>query len=54
MDRYLVDILYLSKAFGGARVGNIHIKSTDGATFFIFEDRRDIWNRLMSKMKKER
>ena len=49
MDCYLVDILYLSEAFGEARIGNHDIKPTDGATIFcIFEDRRDIWNRLMS------
>ena len=33
MDCYLVDILYLSEAFGGARIGNCDIKPTDGATF---------------------
>ena len=31
MDCYLVDILYLSEAFGGARIGNCDIKPTDGA-----------------------
>ena len=34
MDCYLVDILYLSEAFGGARMGNCDIKPTDGATSF--------------------
>ena len=31
MDCYLVDILYLSEAFG-----NCDIKSTDGATIFAY------------------
>ena len=34
MDCYLVDILYLSEAFGGARIGNCDNKPTDGATVF--------------------
>ena len=46
MDCYLVDILYLSEAFGGARIGNSDIKQTDGATIFTYL--RDIWNSLMS------
>ena len=36
MDCYLVDTLYLSDAFGGARIGNCDIKPTDGATFFAY------------------
>jgi hypothetical protein len=49
MDCYLVDILYLSEVFGGARIGNCDIKPADGVTIFcIFEERRDIWNVLMS------
>ena len=48
MDCYLVDRLYLSEAFGGARIWNFDIKPADGTTFCIFEDRRDIENRLMS------
>ena len=36
MDCYLVDILYLSEAFGRARIGNRDIKPTDGATFFAY------------------
>ena len=36
MDCYLVDILYLSEAFGGARFGNHDIKPTDGATIFAY------------------
>ena len=36
MDCYLVDILYLSEAFGGARIGNCDIKPTDGATIFAY------------------
>lgn len=31
LDCYLVDILHLSEAFGGARIGNFDIKPTDGA-----------------------
>ena len=34
VDFYLVDILWLLKAFGGARVGNFDIKPTDIATIF--------------------
>ena len=36
MDCYLVDTLYLSDAFGGARIGNCDIKPTDGATIFAY------------------
>ena len=36
MNCYLVDILYLSEAFGGARIGNCDIKPTDGATIFAY------------------
>ena len=36
MDGYLVDILYLSEAFGGARIRNCDIKPTDGATIFAY------------------
>ena len=36
MDCYLVDILYLSEAFGGARIGNCDIKPTDGTTIFAY------------------
>ena len=36
MDCYLVDILYLSEAFLGARMGNGDIKSTDGANIFAY------------------
>ena len=36
MDWYLVDILYLSEAFWGARIGNCDIKLTDGATIFAY------------------
>ena len=32
MDCYLVDVLHVSEAFGGARIGNCDIKPTDGAT----------------------
>ena len=34
MDCYSVDILYLSEAFGGARIRNCDIKPTDGSTDF--------------------
>ena len=30
MDRSTVDIQWLSEAFGGARMGNLEIKPTDG------------------------
>ena len=36
MECYLVDILYLSRAFGGARIGNCDIKPTEGATIFAY------------------
>ena len=36
MDCYLVDTLYLSDAFGGARIVNCDIKPTDGATIFAY------------------
>ena len=34
MDCSIVDILWLSEAFWGARTGNFDIKPTDGATIF--------------------
>ena len=34
MDCYLVDVLYLSKGFGGVGIGNCDIKPTDGTPFF--------------------
>ena len=36
MNCYLVDILYLSEAFEGARIGNSDINLTDGATTFAY------------------
>ena len=36
MDCYLVDILNLSEAFGGARIGNCDIKPADGVTIFAY------------------
>jgi hypothetical protein len=36
MDCYLVDILYLSEAFWGARMGHCDIKPTDGANIFAY------------------
>ena len=36
MDCYLVDIRWLSEAFGGARTGNFDIKPTDGTTLFAY------------------
>ena len=36
MDCYLVDILDLSEAFEGVRIGNCDITSTDGATIFPY------------------
>jgi hypothetical protein len=36
MDCYLVDILYLSEAFLGARIDNCDIKTTYGATIFAY------------------
>ena len=40
MDGYLVDIFYLSEAFGGARIGNCDIKPADGATIFEYLRKR--------------
>ena len=36
MDCYLVDIIWLSKAFGGARIWKFDIKPTDGVTLFAY------------------
>ena len=36
LNCYLVDILSLSEAFGGARIGNCDIKPTDGDTMFAY------------------
>ena len=36
MDCYLVDILYLSEAVRGARIGNCDITPTDDATIFAY------------------
>ena len=36
MNCYLVDILYLSEAFGGARIGNFNIIPTYGTTVFAY------------------
>ena len=36
MDCYLLDILYLSEAFWGARMGNCDTKATDGANIFAY------------------
>ena len=36
MDCSIIDILWLSKAFEGARIGNFDIKPTDGATIFAY------------------
>ena len=36
MDCYLVDILYLSEAFGGSRIGNFDTKLTDGSIIFAY------------------
>ena len=36
MDCYLVDKLYPSEAFLGARMGNCDIKPTDGANIFAY------------------
>ena len=36
MDYYFVDILYLSVAVEGARIGNFDIKPTDGPTIFAY------------------
>ena len=41
MNCYLVYILYLSKAFWGARIGNCDIKPTDGTTIFAYLRIRD-------------
>ena len=36
MDYYLVDILYLSEAFLGARMGNCDVKPMDGTNSFAY------------------
>jgi hypothetical protein len=36
MNCYLVDMLYLSEAFVGARIGNCDMKPTDGAPIFAY------------------
>ena len=36
MDCYLVDILYLSEAFWGARIVNCDIEPTDSAPIFAY------------------
>ena len=45
-------IWYISEAFGGTRMGNFDIKSTDGATC-IFIKRWENLNRLMSEIREE-
>ena len=34
MDCYLVDIKWLSEAFGGERIWSFNVKPTDGAAIF--------------------
>ena len=46
MDCYLVDILYLSEAFGGARIGYCDIKPTGGATIFAYLRRGETSGKL--------
>ena len=41
MDFYLLDIIYLSEAFWGARMGNCDIKPTDGANIFAYLPTRE-------------
>ena len=36
MDCSIVDTLWLSEAFGGARIGNFVIIPTDGTTVFAY------------------
>ena len=36
MDCSIVDILWLSEAFWGARIGHFDIKPTDGTTVFAY------------------
>ena len=36
MDLSILDIFWLSEAFCGARIGNLDIKQTDGATIFVY------------------
>ena len=36
MDCYIVDLLYLSEAFRGARIGYCEIKPIDGAIIFAY------------------
>ena len=54
MDCYLVDILYPSEAFWGARIGNCDIKPTDGATYLRTGETFgiDYWVKLWKKDEK--
>ena len=43
VDFHLVDILWLSKAFGGTMILNFDIKTTDSATIFAYLGRSRIF-----------
>ena len=53
MDCYLVKIHWPSEAFGGARMCNFGIKTTDGATFLSIWEKWEISNRLVIHIKRE-
>ena len=57
MDCHLVDVHWLSKAFGGARIWNFEIKATDSATIFAYLGKSgrfqiDYWGKLRQKDEK--
>ena len=57
MDCSIVDILWLSEAFGGARIGNFDMIPTDGTTIFAYlrtgeTSRIDQWVKLRKKGEK--
>ena len=54
MDCYLVDIQWLSEAFGGARIWNFDIKQQMAAHHLPFGERWEISNRLVTEIKRER
>ena len=52
MDYSIVDVLWLSESFWGARIGNFDIKPKDGATIFAYLRTGNIWNGLLNWIKK--
>ena len=46
MDHYLVNIHFLSEAFGGARILNFEIKPIDGTALFQIIIYLPIWGKV--------